>query len=294
MPIIWHYCVEFRKYKQEEISTLSGLYAKKDIYDENGILILSKGKQLTPRIIKKLINRGSYELSDIIKSSSQDNDKAQADIISESFKTRKNILNNRTLEKSSEIISRIIFKCRTKPWWIYVNALSNYVDWLYTHSIDVAIMSLMMAIELGYNDEELKKLGLASLLHDVGILLVPKQILEKDSELTKEELAYIRQHCKLGASSLQGFNFSNECIDVVLQHHERLDGSGYPRGLKDMHISQNAKIVMIADAVDAITSYHPSGKPKDLEDAIRRLREVQEKYSQGFVDLLEDVVNKNN
>ena len=68
---------------------MSGLYAKKDIYDENGILLLSKGKKLTPRIINKLINRGSYELSDIIKSSSQDNDKAQADIISESFKTRK-------------------------------------------------------------------------------------------------------------------------------------------------------------------------------------------------------------
>ena len=68
---------------------MSGLYAKKDIYDENGILLLSKGKQLTPRIIKKLINRGSYELSDIIKSSSQENDKAQADMISESLKQEK-------------------------------------------------------------------------------------------------------------------------------------------------------------------------------------------------------------
>ena len=67
--------------------------------------------------------------------------------------------------------------------------MSNYVDWLYTHSVDVAIISLMMAAELGYSDEELFNIGLGTLLHDIGKLLIPKSIIQKPESLTDMEMS---------------------------------------------------------------------------------------------------------
>jgi len=168
--------------------------------------------------------------------------------------------------------------------------LSNYVDWLYTHSIDVAVISLMMAIELGYSDEELFNIGLGTLLHDIGKLLIPKSIIQKPETLTDMEMSLVRQHCELGKSSLEGFNFPKEYTDIVMQHHERLDGSGYPKGLKGGEICRNARIVMIADAVDAITAYRPYRQPQAMDAAIKKLRDEKERYPQEFISLLEKIL----
>lgn len=267
---------------------MPGYIAKKDIYNENGVLLISKGKKLTNRIIRRLLKRGEYNLNELIDL----NDSQSDGLISatKTFEVRKSIPRSRTLEQSSQILGTIIFESRTKPWWLYVNALSNYLDWLYTHSIDVAMIALMMAMEVGYKEEELWNIGLGSLLHDVGKLLVPKPILNKVEPLTDKELSYIRQHCVLGVSSLEGFNFPKEYTDIVLQHHERLDGSGYPKGLVGDEICPNAKIVMIADAIDAITSYRPYSEPQNIDIAIKKIRSEKEKYPQDLVDLFEKIV----
>lgn len=262
--------------------------AKKNIYDENGVLLISEGKKLTSKIIRRLLKRGEFTLSELINNNNQSDGLILA---AKTFERRKNIPKSRTLEHSSKILSSIIFESRTEPWWIYVNALSNYIDWLYTHSIDVAMISLMLAIELGYEDEELWNIGLGSLLHDVGKLLIPKPILEKEEPLTDKEFSYIRQHCELGLSSLKGFNLPKEYTDIVLQHHERLDGSGYPYGLVDDEICHNAKIVMIADTVDAITSFRPYRKPHDMDLAVNKIRNEKERYPQDLVDLLENILS---
>ena len=202
-----------------------------------------------------------------------------------------NIRDSRILEKPNEILINIIFESQNKPWWIYVNALSNYVDWLYTHSIDVAMISLMMAVELGYKDEDLTNLGIGTLLHDVGKLLVPKSIIQKPEGLTETEMSLVRQHSELGMSSLESFNLPKEYTDIVMQHHERLDGSGYPKGLKGDEICRSARIVMIADAVDSITSYRPYRQPQTMQAAIRELRNEKERYPQEFVSLLEMILD---
>ena len=164
------------------------------------------------------------------------------------------------------------------------------MDWLYTHSIDVAIISLMMAVELNYKDKELWNIGLGALLHDVGKLLIPKSIIQKPGPLNHVEKVYIWQHCELGRCSLEPFNLPRECTDVVVQHHERLDGSGYPKGLKGNEICLNARIVMIADAVDAITSGRPYREPQTMDNAIKILRDNERKYSQDLIDLLERIL----
>lgn len=263
--------------------------AKEDIFDEHGILLISKGKKITNAAIRRLQRHGDYKLDQLV-SSRDDQSTIYAPSI-RSFGERKNIPKSRSMEKASNILSDIIFESKSEPWWIYVNALGNYLDWLYTHSIDVALISMMMALELGYSDEDLKNLALGTLLHDVGKLLVPKTIWEKTEPLSDSEMACIKQHCELGMSSLEGFNFPKQYTDIVLQHHERLDGSGYPFGLKEDEICPNAKLVMVADVADAITSYRPYRQPQNMAFAISELRNDGAKYSQELVDLLERILN---
>lgn len=246
-------------------------YAAEDVYSQDGILLVRKGKKLTKNVITKLQRYGNFNLEDLIIYNSYNSKETkkqlgqQNDIIIDTaiktFEKRKNIRSSFHLEKSSKILSTIIFESKTRPWWIHINALGNYLDWLYTHSIDVAMISLMIAIELGYSDEELFNMGLAALLHDIGKLLVPKSILEKKEHLSDIEMSFITQHCELGISSLEGFEFPEKYTDIVLQHHERLDGSGYPNRLKGNQISPKAKIVIIADVADSITSFRPNSEP---------------------------------
>lgn len=267
---------------------MSEYFTKEDIYDKNGILLLGKGQKMTDAVITKLKRLGGYEPEEPINF-----DAKQSVVISpivQAFGEKMNFRNDHFLEYPNKVLSTIIFESKSKPWWIYVNALSNYVDWLYTHSIDVAIISLMISVELRYSDEELWNIGLGAFLHDIGKLLIPKSIIQKPGPLNDMEMVYIRQHCELGMSSLEQFCLPKECTDIVLQHHERLDGSGYPKGLKRDAICRNARIVMIADVVDAITSHRPYKKPQEMDAAINIVRSDKEKYSHKLVSLMEKIL----
>ncbi|MGI6733294.1 MAG: HD-GYP domain-containing protein [Anaerovoracaceae bacterium] len=276
----------------------SGYYITKDIYNKRGMLLIRKGQKVSSKVMSKLMRLKNHDpeiLDDRhdIQGAVFDPDNKQRDILTpttKEFGAKMNISDYHILEKPNKVLNTIIFESKTEPWWIYVNALGNYVDWLYTHSIDVAIISMMMAERLGYGDEELYNIGFGALLHDVGKLLVPKSILEKPESLTDMERFCIRQHCELGVSSLEGFNIPKEFMDMVMQHHERLDGSGYPKGLKEDEIGLNAKIAMVADAVDAITSYRPYRGAQNMDAAIKMLRDDKEKYPQELVSLLEKIL----
>jgi HD-GYP domain-containing protein (c-di-GMP phosphodiesterase class II) len=132
-------------------------------------------------------------------------------------------------------------------------------------------------------------MGLGALLHDVGKLLIPKPILQKPEGLTDMEMALVRQHCELGTSSL-GTSLPKGCMDIVMQHHERCDGKGYPNGLKGDEISRNARIVMIADAFDTLTAGRPYRTTQEINEAIMILKYDKGKYDQEFISLLEKIL----
>lgn len=276
----------------------SEYFAARDIFDQNGVLLLGKGQRVTPSVKKRLIRFGIYEhetLSQPVNNlcpAPQTYDGQNSDLyqITEELKNRLNIRNERIFRKANDIMSNIIFESRSQPWWIFVNALSNYVGWIYTHSIDVAIISVMMAAEIGYSEEELSWLGIGTLLHDVGKLLVPKSIILKSEILTDTETALMKQHCELGMSSLVSIGFPRKYLDVVAQHHEMLDGSGYPKGLKGDEISRNAKISIVANAVDDISSARPGMQAQPMEAVIWHLKTENEKYPQEYVEVLEEVL----
>ncbi len=257
-------------------------YAKKNYYNQNGILLLAKGTKTTDYIIEELSKNEEHKQEALINSHLKQS-KALPLI---TFGEKMNIRNKHVLKYPTKVLNTIIFGSKLNPWWIFANTLNNYVDWLYTHSIEVAAISLMIAAKWGYSEEELWKLGLGAFLHDAGKLLVPRDIIQKDGPLNDSERDYMKQHCELGISLLEPFNIPKECMDIVLQHHERLDGKGYPKGLKGNEISRNAKIVMIADVVDAIISNRPYKSAQTIDAAIGILKSDEEKYSEEFVTVL--------
>jgi len=125
------------------------------------------------------------------------------------------------------------------------------------HSMRVATYSVHLARELGIGGESLRQVEWGALLHDVGKIAVPDHVLRKTGPLSAEERAIINQHPEVGYRMVRKVGFLNEAADMVLAHQERLDGSGYPRGLRGEAIPLSARIFGVADTVDAITSDRP-------------------------------------
>lgn len=127
-------------------------------------------------------------------------------------------------------------------------------DSTYAHSINVAIISRMIGIWLGYPDEELDLLTLCGLLHDIGKCCIPAQIISKPARLTPEEYLEMQKHTTLGYEILKSLPLNEHIKNTALMHHERCDGTGYPLHLIDTEIDEYASIVAIADVYDAMTS----------------------------------------
>jgi PAS domain S-box-containing protein/putative nucleotidyltransferase with HDIG domain len=125
------------------------------------------------------------------------------------------------------------------------------------HQDRVTLLALTIGHELGLTADELDGLRVAGLLHDVGKISVPAEILSKPSALSAAELALVKSHSETGYAILKGVNFPWPIAEIVLEHHERLDGSGYPRGLRADAILPEARILAVADTVEAMASHRP-------------------------------------
>jgi len=130
-----------------------------------------------------------------------------------------------------------------------------YDNYVYHHSFQVTTYSIAIAKEMNYSYEEIRQIALGALLHDVGKMLIPQEILFKPGKLSEEEFEEVRKHTTFGFDVLRGLHTVSLLIaHCAFQHHERLDGSGYPRGLIDFEIHPFAKIIAVADVFDAVTS----------------------------------------
>ena len=127
-------------------------------------------------------------------------------------------------------------------------------DYTFRHSVNVSIIAGIIGKWLGYTGSTLKELVLTGLLHDIGKTQIPLEILNKPASLTPEEMDVMQNHPALGFELIKGANLPREVVLGVLQHHEKLDGSGYPFGLIDSDINTYARIVAVADIYDAMTS----------------------------------------
>ncbi|MFF4209788.1 HD-GYP domain-containing protein [Streptomyces sp. NPDC001796] len=140
------------------------------------------------------------------------------------------------------------------------------------HSERVGQASMMIARELGMDDERVEVLRFAGILHDVGKLGVPTRLLRKDGPLTPEERRIIELHPEYGHEMVRGIGFLDEARSAILHHHERLDGSGYPYGLTGDRIPECARVVAVADAFDAMTSTRSYRRARPVAAALTELQ----------------------
>jgi putative nucleotidyltransferase with HDIG domain len=157
------------------------------------------------------------------------------------------------------------------------------------HSERVASYALILAKAIGkLSNEEQKSFFYACLLHDIGKVNIPDQILTKPGKLTKEEFEVIKSHPTVGANAVMNVEGINDCISVIRSHHERWDGKGYPDKLKGEEIPLIARISAIADAFDAMTSSRSYREALTLEEAYKRI--IEGKGSQFDPDLVEEFI----
>ena len=141
------------------------------------------------------------------------------------------------------------------------------------HERRVAELATAIARELGLDEDGLRCVRIAGLLHDVGKIGVPAEILSKPSRLSEMEFALIKGHPLAAYDILREIEFSCPIADVVLQHHERLDGSGYPQGLSGGEIRLEAQILAVADVVEAMVSHRPYRPALEEAAAIAEIQE---------------------
>lgn len=158
-----------------------------------------------------------------------------------------------------------------------IKQLKEDDDYTYRHSFNVSLLATNIGKWLGYSNSDLKDLGTAGLLFDIGKLKIPDHILNRPHQVTAKEIKIIQQHTVTGYNMLKSLNLSNNILMATLQHHENIDGSGYPLGLMSNKIHEFAKIIHICDMYDAMTTnkvYADKKSPFEAADIIRTLSGV--------------------
>lgn len=264
-----------------------------DIYDEKAKLVYKCGEELTPGLLMRL----SYKKLFIKAGRASDNSRIikipgqkYPSIISE--KSAKILLNNtkNILKKvhasekpdkhayidSAEIILEEVSNKLEKIECI--SRLRIYDEYTFSHTINVSTMTSALGIILELGDEKIQELTLGALLHDLGKMLVPKEILNKPGKLDEEEFRIMKSHSLLGYNYIkENLDVSEEIAGVALDHQEKYNGSGYPNGLKGKEINLYAQVTSIADVYDALISNRVYKRAFDPEEALNIMVSESEK-----------------
>lgn len=232
----------------------------KPVFNLTGTLLLDKDNVLDDRIISALRNAGAKRLwvtdegSRFLKELGPQ--KFFQDVVKVLDGVKEQVILGRSIdvkvinELAEELTEQIIVNELPFAEMVRMKATEESV---LDHMVDVAILSVIIARSLGMDKLDMRYLSFGALVHDIGQLLVPREILNKPSQLTSAELRIIRKHPQFGYDILKNTDGVNKhALHVTLQHHERLDGSGYPNGIKEKEIAHFSKIVAIADIYTAI------------------------------------------
>ena len=176
-----------------------------------------------------------------------------------------------------------------------IYALAATIDakdhYTYGHSKNVALMSQLLAKKIGFSDEDLTKIYNAGLLHDIGKVGIPEKVLSKPDVLTDEEYEIMKGHVVQSINIIKHIPNLIDVVPIVISHHERYDGKGYPRGIKGKNIPELGRIITIADSFDAMTTNRPYREGLSLDQAIYELkRNAGTQFDPEYVNVFIEVV----
>lgn len=251
-----------------------GMVLGKSLYGANNELLLAQGQRIIGKyidIIQNLGYQGIY-ISDSLSQDIEIINVIKDELRQKTTTTVKNVFMyanagdrkslDKTFEDSRVLVGEMVDEILgNNTLMVNMVDLKVFNDYTYYHSVNVAVIAVVLGIAMNYSYQALIRLGLGALLHDIGKVFVPLGVLDKDGKLTDEEFNYILQHPKNGYDYLMhNCILPSEAYSAVLQHHERFNGSGYPYGLKGSRISKNSKIIAVADVYDAMISNRPYRK----------------------------------
>lgn len=261
-------------------NVLPGQTLGRTIFRDDGTVLVTKGTTLTAKILSRLIQE---EIMLIYIE----------DALSEGIEPT-NVISDHQLLKGTIEMGKVFNEIRKSVCFtsnkrdkrlryvydsLHIDSLSQFLDdienellsnkdalyqvynmftvdtYTYKHSVDVAILSMLIGKELGYNSRDIKILGFGGILHDIGKSQIPVAILNKSEPLTKEEQQLMQQHPEIGYELIKDvISLNGHIKQMVRYHHERNDGSGYPFGLKEGDLTEFIKIIIVADIFNAIGS----------------------------------------
>lgn len=188
-----------------------------------------------------------------------------------------------TEQKQSELALKISYSNLEKALYSTIDALASTTELRdpYTagHQKRVSQLAVAIALEERYPLDKIKLIETAANVHDIGKINIPAEILSKPGKISKIELDLIKTHVQSSYEILKNIEFPWPLAEVVLQHHERMDGSGYPRGLKDKEIMIEAKIIAVADVIEEMSSHRPYRAALGIDSV---LKEIQLKKGQLY------------
>ncbi|NBD23566.1 HD-GYP domain-containing protein [Paenibacillus glycinis] len=270
-------------------SVAPGETLARPILQENGNVLLGAGVELSQRFIDRLMGLGidmlfiDDPLTEGLEPPSAIQDDTRKRASDTIFKTMTSIMDQpvikgrtiapelgRTFRKVfGDIVQDLVRRQEVMVSLTNIHVADSY---LFHHSLNVAILAGIMGLAKGYNRNQLEELGMGALMFDIGMTRIPKELLKKTGAYTPAERSQMEKHTE------EGFNIIRAQHDIsllsahcALQHHERYDGSGYPRKLKREEIHEYAQIVGIADVYDALTSARPHRKRFTPTEAIEFL-----------------------
>jgi len=281
----------------------SGMTLGKAVYHENGKMLIASGIELTERFINRLKEQGITHLyiQDPVTDDISIDETIPFELRTQTiqmiqtvFKNVHEVKGTRKLsdlikvsdfQKSIQnIVSLLQSNKRVIDLLTHINVKDNY---LFSHSLNVMIYSSALAVEKGLPTEKIYEVAVGCLLHDIGKMLLPEEILHKPGKLTDEEFAQIKEHTNIGFELLRKeWDIPLLAAHCAFQHHERWDGTGYPRGLKGEEIHPYARMMAVGDVFDALTTHRVYRRAMLPHEAMELIfSETNHHFEQEMVEL---------
>ena len=252
-----------------------GMIAGKPLYGASGHLLIQSGAPLTKTVITKLRTTGYFglyiddELSkgidpvDVVSDASRREAKnALAKIMKSTAENKAKFFQGNFNEVSAALNQIIEEITSSETSIVNVVNMKNFDDYTYEHSVNVCVLACVIGIGMNMSHSDLRKLGLAAILHDVGKMFIEKEILNKHEMFSIEEFEEFKKHVFLGVEKLKlDQELPPTVTAAILQHHERFDGSGYPHEKIADEIAFEAQIISLVDVYDSITTNKPLNPP---------------------------------
>lgn len=261
-----------------------GMVVGRTVEDAEGRVLLKKGMSIKEAYKKRLESRGIMSI--YIMDELQEGE-APVELITRELRekteeaTKKffiTLANNKNKarkedKQATEILKMIqdivdeIMETRE----VVVNGvdIKRYDSYTFEHSVNVAVLSIMIGVELDYDRQLLRDLGVSALFHDIGKVFIPESIINKRGKLTEAEMEQVRTHPGKGGDYVKYIlGLTPNVYMGVYEHHERYDGKGYPKGKKGKSIGEFGRIIAVADVFDALTSERPYRLPMPTSEAL--------------------------